>query len=403
MRDVERRIAALLGEEGEAEEQQRPSKQQQVQPPSKQQQQQQAPAGQGGSLTADEQRRMQPKMVYWESSGPVQPIVGRQAAVPGGGGSIPGELRLVAAGVSMPHPAKASSGGEDAFFVSSWGQGAIGVADGVGGWAAEGVNPALYPRRLMTACEEALAPSGRGLLQEEPCCQNPRCRDSEPSSSSGGASSSGSTDGGESTPARPCPPPGAAFTVLQSAHQRTSEPGSCTVIVAVLQPGGQLSVANLGDTELRVVRGGRVAFKTKVSGVHHLRLEQPVCGKRASRQQGWQQQAFNRRATCSVMLVPCLLACAAVSCTSPAQPAALQTHARRPPLLPAGAGAHVEHAAAAELPHLLRLRQPAHGCGPGGAGGAGGRHCGAGEARRLRLCWWRLAVRAPLAPRHALY
>lgn len=267
MREVERRIAALLGEDGEAEEQQRqPRKQQQAQPPSKQQQEAQPLAGaqQGASLTAEEQRRMQPKMVYWDSSGPVQPIVGRQAAVPGGGGSTRGELRLVAAGVSMPHPAKAATGGEDAFFVSSWGQGAVGVADGVGGWAAEGVNPALYPRRLMEACEEALGPSGRGLLDGEPCCQRASCRDSEPASSSGSAgASSSSTDGGEGAAA--APPPGPALSVLQSAHQRTSEPGSCTVIVALLQPGGQLSVANLGDTELRVVRGGRVAFKTKAS------------------------------------------------------------------------------------------------------------------------------------------
>lgn len=264
MREVELRIAALLGEEEDAEEQQQPGRQQAAAQPSKQQQVQAAAgqaAGQGESYTAAEQRRMQPKMVYWESTGPVQPIVGRQAAVPGGGGAAPGELRLVAAGVSMPHPAKAATGGEDAFFVSSWGQGAVGVADGVGGWAAEGVNPALYPRRLMEACEEALAPSGRGLLDGEPCCQQPRCRDKPPSSSGSGDGSS-STDGEQAAPAGP--PPGAALTVLQSAHQRTSEPGSCTVILALLQPSGQLSVANLGDTELRVVRGGRIAFKTKV-------------------------------------------------------------------------------------------------------------------------------------------
>jgi serine/threonine protein phosphatase PrpC len=33
-------------------------------------------------------------------------------------------------------------GGEDAYFVSSVGGGALGVADGVGGWADSGVNPA---------------------------------------------------------------------------------------------------------------------------------------------------------------------------------------------------------------------------------------------------------------------
>ena len=33
-------------------------------------------------------------------------------------------------------------GGEDAYFVSDVGGGAMGVADGVGGWQESGVNPA---------------------------------------------------------------------------------------------------------------------------------------------------------------------------------------------------------------------------------------------------------------------
>ncbi len=37
---------------------------------------------------------------------------------------------------------QASYGGEDAFFVSEAGGGAMGVADGVGGWQESGVNPA---------------------------------------------------------------------------------------------------------------------------------------------------------------------------------------------------------------------------------------------------------------------
>lgn len=46
----------------------------------------------------------------------------------------------------MPHPDKAETGGEDAFFVSSFGRGAFGVADGVGGWNVEGVDPSRYSR-----------------------------------------------------------------------------------------------------------------------------------------------------------------------------------------------------------------------------------------------------------------
>ena len=33
-------------------------------------------------------------------------------------------------------------GGEDAFFISDAGGGAMGVADGVGGWQESGINPA---------------------------------------------------------------------------------------------------------------------------------------------------------------------------------------------------------------------------------------------------------------------
>jgi hypothetical protein len=41
-------------------------------------------------------------------------------------------------------------GGEDAFFICHHlGMGAIGVADGVSGWAEEGVDPAEYSRSLM--------------------------------------------------------------------------------------------------------------------------------------------------------------------------------------------------------------------------------------------------------------
>lgn len=141
-----------------------------------------------------------------------------------------GQLRLAAAGASIPHPAKAATGGEDAFFVSTTGRGAFGVADGVGGWAAEGVDPALYPRRLMAACQEAIGGAG---------------------SAAAAAMAGGGDD--------------AAGALLEAAHGVTEEPGSTTVILGVLLPGGRLSVANLGDCQLKVVRRGRVAFSTQVT------------------------------------------------------------------------------------------------------------------------------------------
>ena len=44
-----------------------------------------------------------------------------------------------------PHPAKAAKGGEDAASLSD---NVIAVADGVGGWAESGVDPADYSRSL---------------------------------------------------------------------------------------------------------------------------------------------------------------------------------------------------------------------------------------------------------------
>lgn len=44
---------------------------------------------------------------------------------------------------------QADKGGEDAFCICNAGLGAIGVADGVSGWAEEGIDPAEYSRTLM--------------------------------------------------------------------------------------------------------------------------------------------------------------------------------------------------------------------------------------------------------------
>ena len=49
-----------------------------------------------------------------------------------------------------PHPAKRHKGGEDAFFLyNNISCSAIGVADGVGGWAEQGVDPGIYSRQLL--------------------------------------------------------------------------------------------------------------------------------------------------------------------------------------------------------------------------------------------------------------
>ncbi len=45
----------------------------------------------------------------------------------------------------IPHPEKAHKGGEDAYYVSS---NILAVADGVGGWADQGIDPGLYSKKL---------------------------------------------------------------------------------------------------------------------------------------------------------------------------------------------------------------------------------------------------------------
>lgn len=59
---------------------------------------------------------------------------------------------LVSSWCCIPHPAKAHRGGEDAVFVTPF---SVGCADGVGGWAARGVDSGLYSRSLMQGSQRA--------------------------------------------------------------------------------------------------------------------------------------------------------------------------------------------------------------------------------------------------------
>ncbi|KAK9815581.1 hypothetical protein WJX72_006209 [[Myrmecia] bisecta] len=75
------------------------------------------------------------------------------------------QLTLRLAASNIPHPDKASYGGEDAYFVSQVGGGAFGVADGVGGWADSGINPAEYSRQLMRSSTACIAQLDRATSQ----------------------------------------------------------------------------------------------------------------------------------------------------------------------------------------------------------------------------------------------
>ena len=73
----------------------------------------------------------------------------------------------------LPHtPCQVAAGsrGEDAWFSSQAGCGAVGVADGVGGWGLEGIDSAAYALQLMDRCAHALEgpnPCGSALAALE--------------------------------------------------------------------------------------------------------------------------------------------------------------------------------------------------------------------------------------------
>lgn len=118
----------------------------------------------------------------------------------------------------LPHPDKEETGGEDAHFICPNGQ-AIGVADGVGGWADFGVDAGQYARELMSNSASA--------IQEEP---------------------KGSVD-----PAR----------VLEKAYVSTKARGSSTACIVALTDQG-LHAINLGDSGFMVVRDGCTVFRSPV-------------------------------------------------------------------------------------------------------------------------------------------
>ncbi|PIN12199.1 Serine/threonine protein phosphatase [Handroanthus impetiginosus] len=125
-------------------------------------------------------------------------------------------LKLNSGSCYLPHPDKEETGGEDAHFICE-GKHAIGVADGVGGWADLGVDAGKYARELMSNSVNA--------IQEEP---------------------RGSID-----PAR----------VLEKAYTRTKVKGSSTACIIALTDEG-LHAINLGDSGFMVVRDGCTVFKS---------------------------------------------------------------------------------------------------------------------------------------------
>jgi protein phosphatase PTC7 len=140
------------------------------------------------------------------------------AAAKAHGPAAPPAVVMLSGASMLPHPEKAHRGGEDAFFISDPPL-AIGVADGVGGWAEIGVDAGAYARLLMLHAKE----EAEALL------------------SSGGALS--------------------PQAVLERAYYRTNVQGSSTVCILALN-GTTLCASNLGDSGFVIVRDGAPAFQS---------------------------------------------------------------------------------------------------------------------------------------------
>lgn len=85
---------------------------------------------------------------------------------------IAGKLYLSSGWAKIPHPDKAETGGEDALFVMP---SAVGIADGVGGWANQGVDAGEVSRALMRSAQALAMASpyqldGLGLLRQAWAC-----------------------------------------------------------------------------------------------------------------------------------------------------------------------------------------------------------------------------------------
>lgn len=108
----------------------------------------------------------------------------------------------------IPHPEKAAKGGEDAAYFSDK---ILVVADGVGGWAEQGIDPARYSRALVKAVKEFFP------MNEEKYLDN-------------------------------------IAELVSASAGHVKEPGSSTLVIAALKGSGDLSTANFGDSGYLIFR-----------------------------------------------------------------------------------------------------------------------------------------------------
>ncbi|KAG6526711.1 hypothetical protein ZIOFF_016712 [Zingiber officinale] len=127
-------------------------------------------------------------------------------------------LKLLSGSCYLPHPAKEDTGGEDAHFICANEQ-AIGVADGVGGWADVGVDAGQYARELMSNSVNAIRDEPKGSIDP--------------------------------------------LRVLEKAYSITKARGSSTACIIALTDQG-IHALNLGDSGFIVVRDGSTLFRSPI-------------------------------------------------------------------------------------------------------------------------------------------
>ncbi|XP_057739300.1 probable protein phosphatase 2C 62 isoform X2 [Arachis stenosperma] len=126
------------------------------------------------------------------------------------------EFCLISGAACLPHPSKASTGREDAYFIShsNW----LGVADGVSDWSLQGSNAGHYIRELMEKCKNIVS-DHENLSTMKPA------------------------------------------EVITSCAAETQKSGSSAILVAHFD-GQAFHAANVGNTGFMVIRDGCIFKKS---------------------------------------------------------------------------------------------------------------------------------------------
>tara|TARA_R110002126_G_scaffold39471_5_gene117195 strand:+ start:793 stop:1572 length:780 start_codon:yes stop_codon:yes gene_type:complete len=125
-------------------------------------------------------------------------------------------MQLYTSAANIPHPDKVHRGGEDGFFLTTPSISSVGIADGVGGWANQNINPKLFADDLMEYTKQSIESGVR-----------------EP------------------------------VIALDEAYNMVEQTGSCTAVVGIMERDGLFSVANIGDSGFIVIRQHEILIKSK--------------------------------------------------------------------------------------------------------------------------------------------